>query len=280
MKILVTGATGQLGHDICEELKRRGIVFLGTSSRDFNLTSPEDVFRYIMQYAPDAIIHCAAYTAVDQAEEEPDLCRAVNVDGTRAIARCCQELGAKLLYVSTDYVFPGKGERPYEVDDPTGPLDVYGRTKLEGEWAVREFLDKFFIVRVSWVFGKNGNNFVRTMLRLAETRTEISVVCDQFGSPTYTADLAPLLCDMVMTKQYGVYHATNEGFCTWAELAEAIFSVAGKRVLVRPVSSSQYPAKAIRPLNSRLDKTSLDKAGFHRLPPWKDALVRLLRHSK
>lgn len=276
MKVLVTGASGQLGWDVCRELERRGIPFRGASSKDFDLTTPGDVRAYIAEYAPESVIHCAAYTAVDRAEDEPELCRAVNVEGTRIIAQCCRELGAKMLYISTDYVFPGDGERPYEVDDETGPLNVYGRTKLEGEEAVKELLEKYFIVRISWVFGAHGNNFVKTMLKLAECRKEIRVVCDQFGSPTYTADLAPLLCDMVQSEKYGVYHATNEGGCSWAEFAQEIFRIAGKDVLVRPILSSEYPAKAARAHNSQMSKQSLDSSKLYRLPLWKDALWRFL----
>jgi len=276
MKVLVTGASGQLGYDVCRELKRRQIPFEGVTSREFNLVSKMATRSYVMNCAPDVVIHCAAYTAVDNAEEEPELCRAVNAEGTRTIAGCCRDLGAKMLYISTDYVFPGKGEQLYEVDDATGPLNVYGRTKLEGEAAVKEILKTYFIVRISWVFGKNGKNFVKTMLRLAETKAEVNVVCDQIGSPTYTVDLAPLLCDMVLTDKYGVYHATNEGVCSWAEFAQEIFRLAGKAVRVNAIPTSEYPAQAVRPMNSRLSKDKLDRMGFDRLPLWKDALRRYL----
>ena len=201
----------------------------------------------------------------------------MNAEGPRNIASACEEIGAKLVYISTDYVFPGTGDRFYEPDDPTGPLGAYGVTKLEGERAVQALLERYFIVRVSWVFGKNGNNFVRTMLRLAETKSELNVVCDQIGSPTYTADLAPLLCDMVVTDKYGIYHATNEGICSWAEFAEEIFRLAGKRVKVNPVPTSEYPTRAVRPLNSRMSKAKLEEMGFSRLPDWHNALVRYLR---
>ena len=182
-----------------------------------------------------------------------------------------------MLYISTDYVFPGTGERFYEPDDPTGPLGAYGATKLSGELAVKEQLDNYFIVRISWVFGKNGNNFVKTMLRLAETHDKLNVVCDQIGSPTYTADLAPLLCDMIVTEKYGTYHATNEGICSWADFAEAIFELAGKKVKVNHISTSEYPTRAVRPLNSRMSKNKLEQMGFSRLPHWKDALERYLK---
>ncbi len=277
MKILVTGVSGQLGYDVERELERRGIEHLGTLSRELDITDREAVERLMESYRPDAVIHCAAYTKVDLAEDEPERCWAVNADGTRNVAAACRKTGAKLLYISTDYVFPGTGERSYETGDPTGPVNTYGRSKLAGELAVQSLLEKYFIVRISWVFGKNGNNFVKTMLRLAETRAELSVVCDQIGSPTYTADLAPLLCGMVQTERYGVYHATNEGTCAWSEFAEAIFELAGRQVAVHPIPTSAYPTKAARPLNSRLSKESLRDNGFQALPEWKDALARYLK---
>lgn len=277
MRILVTGASGQLGYDVERELERRGIEHLGTSSRELDITDREAVERLMAAYRPDAAIHCAAYTKVDLAEDEPERCWAVNADGTRNMAAACRKTGAKLLYISTDYVFPGTGERSYETGDPTGPMNTYGRSKLAGELAVQSLLEKYFIVRISWVFGKNGNNFVKTMLRLAETKAELSVVCDQIGSPTYTADLAPLLCDMVQTERYGVYHATNEGTCAWSEFAEAIFELAGRQVVVHPIPTSAYPTRAARPLNSRMSKERLRDNGFQALLEWKDALARYLK---
>lgn len=277
MRILVTGASGQLGYDVERELERRGIEHLGTSSRELDITDREAVERLMAAYRPDAAIHCAAYTKVDLAEDEPERCWAVNADGTRNLAAACRKIGAKMLYISTDYVFPGTGERSYETGDPTGPVNTYGRSKLAGELAVQSLLEKYFIVRISWVFGKNGNNFVKTMLRLAETKAELSVVCDQIGSPTYTADLAPLLCDMVQTERYGVYHATNEGTCAWSEFAEAIFELAGRQVVVHPIPTSAYPTRAARPLNSRMSKERLRDNGFQALLEWKDALARYLK---
>ena len=274
MKILVTGVGGQLGYDVCKILTARNIEYKGVDLADFDITDRKATHNYIENYHPDTVIHCSAWTAVDKAEDEPEKVEAVNAQGPRNIAEACKAIGAKMLYISTDYVFPGIGEHFYEPQDPTGPLSVYGKTKLDGELAVRELLEHFFIVRISWVFGKNGNNFVKTMLRLAETREEVSVVCDQIGSPTYTADLAPLLCDMIATDSYGIYHATNEGVCSWAEFAEEIFKVAGKQIRVVPIATEQYPTKAIRPKNSRMSKECLDKAGFHRLPHWRDALAR------
>ena len=236
--------------------------------------------RTLQTIHPDAVIHCAAYTKVDQAEEEPEQCWAVNAAGTKNIAAACRRIHAKMLYISTDYVFPGTGEQFYEPADPVGPVNTYGRSKLAGELAVQSLLDRYFIVRISWVFGKNGNNFVKTMLRLAETKTELNVVCDQIGSPTYTADLAPLLCDMVQTEKYGVYHATNEGTCSWAEFAESIFELAGKAVTVHSIPTSEYPTEATRPLNSRMSRQRLKEDGFSMMPQWRSALKRYIEEIK
>lgn len=277
MRVLVTGVTGQLGYDVCQTLARQGIPFTGVSSSECDIADERAVRSLFERVRPDAVIHCAAYTKVDLAEDEPERCWAVNVDGTRNIALVCRASGAKLLYVSTDYVFPGTGEQPYSPMSPTGPLNVYGRSKLAGELAVQSLLSRFFIVRISWVFGKNGGNFVKTMLRLGQTHDHVRVVCDQIGSPTYTADLAPLLCSMIQTDRYGIYHATNEGTCSWAEFAEAIFETAGLKVTVEPIPSSEYPVKACRPMNSRMDKACLDDAGFQRLPHWRDALQRFCK---
>lgn len=274
MKVLVTGAKGQLGHDVVKELKKRNIECLGVDIDNFDIADELATSAFITNYYPDCIIHCSAYTAVDKAEDNPELCKRVNADGTRNIAKICKEVDAKMIYVSTDYVFPGTGEHEYETDDPTGPLGVYGKTKLEGELAVKEILDKYFIVRISWVFGKNGNNFVKTMLHIGKERDEVNVVCDQIGSPTYTADLAQLLCDMVITEKYGTYHATNEGICSWAEFTHEIFKLAGYRTKVNFIPTSDYPTKAKRPLNSRMSKRNLVKAGFRKLPSWQDALRR------
>ena len=276
MKVFVTGASGQLGFDVCLELERRGIEHKGVSSKELDIRDDMAVQRMLAEYRPDAVIHCAAYTQVDRAEDEPEQCFAVNALGTRNIALACGAVGAKLLYISTDYVFPGTGQRPYEPEDETGPLSIYGKSKLEGEKAVKELLDRFFIVRISWAFGVNGGNFIRTMLRLSETHDTVRVVADQVGSPTYTADLALLLCDMIQTEKYGIYHATNEGFCSWAELAEAVFSAAGKGTKVQRVTTEEYGAKAPRPHNSRLSKTRLTERGFSLFPPWQDAVARYL----
>lgn len=277
MKILVTGAAGQLGFDVCRELAKRGIEHKGIDRSDLDICDKAAVREYLLAYAPEAVIHCAAYTAVDKAEDEPELCLAVNAGGTQNLAEVCKQLGAKLLYISTDYVFDGQGEQFYAVDDRPAPINIYGESKLAGERAVKNSLEKYFIVRTSWMFSCRGNNFVRTILGLAGVNKELGVVCDQIGSPTYAADLAKLLVDMVQTEKYGVYHASNEGVCSWAEFAEEIFKLAGRKTVVKPVSSGEFAAKAKRPLNSRLSKKSLDEAGLGRLPDWQDALRRCLK---
>ena len=276
MKILVTGITGQLGFDVMAELQRRNIEAVGAARKDFDLTDDAAIENFIKFHKPDAVIHCAAYTAVDKAEDEAETALQINGRATEVIAQTCKDIDAKMIYISTDYVFPGTGDMPYEVDDPKDPPNAYGRSKLAGEEAVIKNLDKYFIVRISWVFGVNGKNFVKTMLRLSETKDKLTVVNDQIGSPTYTADVAPLLVDMVQTDKYGIYHATNEGFCSWAEFAAEIFRQAGAKTEVIPVPSTEYPTKAIRPKNSRLSKQKLDSAGFKRLPDWKDAVKRFL----
>ena len=277
MKILVTGYNGQLGYDVVKELNSRSVECRGVDREDFDITDRDETVGYICDYAPDAVIHCAAYTAVDRAEDDEENCRKVNADGTENIAVACEKLRAKMLYVSTDYVYGGDGEAPFETDSPTNPKNVYGVTKLEGEKAVMKYIDKFFIVRTSWVFGINGSNFVKTMLRLGDEKESLNVVCDQVGSPTYTPDLARLICDLIVTEKYGIYHGTNENFCSWAECAEEIMKLGGKKTVINPVPSSEYPTKAERPHNSRLGKKCLDEAGIKRLPTWQDALKRFLK---
>lgn len=277
MKVLVTGIKGQLGHDVVNELTGRGIEAVGVDIEEMDITDADNVNNVISQAAPDAVIHCAAYTAVDAAEDNVELCRRVNADGTQNIANICKKLDIPMIYISTDYVFDGEGERPWEPDDERTPLNVYGQTKYEGELAVQNTLEKYFIVRIAWVFGVNGKNFVKTMLNLAKTHDHITVVNDQFGSPTYTYDLARLLVDMVLTDKYGIYHATNEGICTWYEFACEIFRQAGVQVEVEPVSAEQYKARAKRPSNSRMNKDKLEDNGFERLPSWQDALGRYLK---
>ena len=276
MKVLVTGVKGQLGHDVVNELEKRGHKALGVDIEEMDITDSRSVMDVITHAAPEAVIHCDAYTAVDAAEDNEDLCRRVNAQGTENIVKACQSLNCKLMYISTDYVFNGQGTRPWEPDDKREPLNVYGQTKYEGELAV-ETLEKYFIVRIAWVFGVNGKNFIKTMLNLGKTRDSLTVVDDQIGSPTYTYDLARLLVDMIETDQYGRYHATNEGLCSWYEFACEIFRQAGIQIKVSPVASSEYPSRAKRPMNSRMDKSKLQAMGFEPMPPWQDALRRYLK---
>ena len=277
MKILVTGIRGQLGYDVMKVLKARNIEAAGVNSDEMDITDQACVDRVFEREMPDAVIHCAAWTAVDAAEDEIEACRAVNVDGTEHIAKACSRIGAVMMYFSTDYVFNGEGETPWKPEDPTGPASVYGQSKLDGENAVRRILPgKHFIVRLQWVYGINGKNFVKTMLRLSETHDRLTVVCDQIGGPSYTPDIAELACDMIVTDKYGTYHAANTGYCSWYEFAKAIFAEAGRQIEVAPVSSNQYPAKAKRPHNSRLDTSKLSENGFRQLPPWQDALHRFI----
>ncbi len=257
-----------------------GIDCKGVDIQDFDLTKADDVMNYIRDYAPDTVVHCAAFTAVDRAEDARELCFSVNVTGTENIAKACQAIGARLMYFSTDYVFDGVGEEAFEVDRPYGAQSYYGLTKALGEEKVRELVDRHFIVRISWVFGINGNNFIKTMLRLGQEKPELTVVADQIGSPTYTYDLCVLLADMLQSDKYGTYHASNEGYCSWYDFAAAIMQEAGLSCQVKPVTSDQYPTKAVRPKNSRLSKSSLDVAGFNRLPTWQDALKRYLAESQ
>ena len=280
MKVLVTGVKGQLGYDVVNELTKRGHEAVGVDVDEMDITDGDACRQVITEANPDAVIHCAAYTAVDAAEDNVDLCRRVNADGTRNIALVCRDLDIKMVYISTDYVFDGQGTRPWEPDDARDPLNVYGVTKCEGEMAVEELVKKFFIVRIAWVFGINGKNFIKTMLRLGKERGAVSVVDDQIGSPTYTYDLAKLLVEMIQTDRYGRYHATNEGLCSWYEFACEIFKQAGMDVKVSPVDSSSFPAKAKRPSNSRMSKEKLTENGFDRLPSWQDALGRYLRELK
>ncbi len=276
MKILVTGVNGQLGCDVVKRLGALNIECRGVDIADFDLTDEHETLSYIKNYAPDAIIHCAAYTAVDKAQDEPEICENVNVTGTLNMLKGAECVNAKLMYISTDYVFEGVGDRAYKPHDAKNPKNVYGRTKLLGEIALKDY-EKSFIVRTSWVFGKNGNNFIKTMLKLSLQRSELNVVDDQIGSPTYTYDLARLLCDMIVTEKYAVYHATNEGYCSWAELARYAFECAGKNTVVHGIPTEGYPTKALRPKNSRLDKTCLDTAEFARLPHWRDAVKRYVK---
>ena len=309
MKVLVTGVAGQLGHDVMNELAGRGYEGIGSDIQEvysgiqdgtavtsmpyvqMDITDADCVKRVISEAAPDAVVHCAAWTAVDLAEEEEKkpIVQAVNVDGTRNIAKVCKELNCKMVYLSTDYVFDGQGETPWDPDcKDYKPLNVYGQTKLEGELAVSELLTKYFIVRIAWVFGKNGKNFIKTMLNVGKNHDTIKVVNDQIGTPTYTFDLAKLLVDMIETEKYGYYHATNEGgYISWYDFTKEIFRQAVEmgheeysedKVKVLPVTTEEYGvSKAARPFNSRLDKSKLTDNGFHLLPTWQDALHRYLQ---
>ncbi len=287
MKVFVTGVSGQLGHDVVHELTRRGHQAVGSDLAPaapavaLDITDAAAVQRVLAEVQPDAVIHCAAWTAVDAAEEEENRAKvvAVNVDGTQHLATACQQLGCKLMYISTDYVFDGQGETPWTADcTQYAPLNVYGATKLAGEQAVRATLDAHFIVRIAWVFGLNGKNFIKTMLALGQKYETLRVVCDQIGTPTYTFDLARLLVDMIETDRYGTYHATNEGgYISWYDFAVAIFKKAGMSTQVLPVTTAEYGvSKAARPFNSRLDKSKLVAAGFTPLPTWESALERYL----
>ena len=283
MKVLVTGAAGQLGHDVVIELEKRGHTAIGVDVMDMDITDAAACARVIAQSAPDAVIHCAAWTAVDAAEDSEEACRRVNALGTRNIAEVCKALDVRMMYISTDYVFSGEGETPWQPDcREYAPISVYGKTKLEGELAVSQLLEKFFIVRIAWVFGVNGKNFIRTMLSLGQKYDALRVVCDQIGTPTYTLDLARLLVDMIETDKYGYYHATNEGgYISWADFAAEIFRQAGMKTVVTPVTTEEYGlSKAARPKNSRLDKRKLAENGFEPLPPWQDALARYLKEME
>jgi dTDP-4-dehydrorhamnose reductase len=276
MRVLVTGAKGQLGYDVMRELEKRGHTGIGVDVEEMDITKPELVEQVISQSKVDVVMHGAAYTAVDAAEDNEAICRKINAEGTGNIARVCKKLDIPMVYISTDYVFDGQGQRPWEPQDHRSPLNVYGQTKYEGELEV-EKLDKFFIVRIAWVFGVNGKNFIRTMLNLSKTHDTLSVVNDQIGSPTYTYDLSRLLVDMMETDKYGIYHATNEGLCSWYEFACEIFRQAGAKVKVNPVTTEEYGvSRAKRPFNSRMSKDKLDEMGFERLPKWQDALARYL----
>lgn len=293
MKVLVTGVAGQLGHDVMNELAKRGHEGVGTdivAEADMNtdmpyvsldITNKEAVEKVIGEIKPDAVVHCAAWTAVDMAEDDENVAkvRAINADGTRNIAKACADINAKMMYISTDYVFDGQGERPWEPDcKDYKPLNVYGQTKLEGELAVAENLESYFIVRIAWVFGVNGKNFIKTMLNVGRKYDTVRVVNDQIGTPTYTYDLARLLVDMIETDKYGYYHATNEGgYISWYDFTCEIFRQAGINSTVIPVTTEEYGlSKAARPYNSRLDKSKLQANGFEPLPDWKDALNRYL----
>lgn len=276
MKLLVTGAKGQLGHEVMARLHQLRMQALGVDAEDFDLRDSKAVMAAVTSYHPDVIIHCAAYTAVDRAETEPERCCAVNGLGTLNVVRAAMAVGASLAYISTDYVFDGSGDQPRATDAPIGPLNVYGLSKLQGEMAVRSLMTRYFIIRTSWVYGPQGSNFVKTMLRLSSERASVSVVDDQIGAPTYAPDLAAAVCALIRTNNYGVYHATGSGETSWYGFARAIMAQSGRRCRVLPVSTADYHAPAKRPLNSRLDGSSLALAGIPPLPDWQSGLTRCL----
>ena len=305
MKVFVTGVNGQLGHDVMNELNKRGYEGLGSDIAEcysgvadgsavttmpyvsLDITDEEKVKKVIEEYKPDAVVHCAAWTAVDMAEDDDKVekVRAINADGTKYIAEACKEIDSKMVYISTDYVFNGQGERPWQPDDKNyEPLNVYGHTKLEGELNVSGILDKYFIVRIAWVFGLNGKNFIKTMVNVGKSHDEVRVVNDQIGTPTYTLDLSVLLVDMIETDKYGYYHATNDDngeYISWYDFTKEIYRQAGMNTKVIPVSTEEYGlSKAKRPFNSRLDKSKLIENGFKPLPSWKDALGRYLKDAE
>jgi len=275
-KVLVTGVSGQLGFDVIRRLNVLGVEALGADIAQFDITDAKATHAFIKDYMPTAVIHCSAYTAVDKAESDILNCRKVNVDGAENIAKACASIGAEMIYVSTDYVYAGSGEKPFEVTDETAPLNVYGLSKLDGENACKKHLKALYIVRTSWVFGKNGNNFIKTMLRLAKEREFLNVVSDQIGSPTYTVDLADFLCFLLDTKKYGTYHFTNEGFCSWHEFACEAFKLSNVNIKVNKVATEDYKTAAARPKNSRLSKECVYKLGYKKIPTWQDALKRYL----
>lgn len=292
MKAFVTGVGGQLGHDVMDELAKRGYEGIGSDILEsvpteypyiqLDITDAAAVEKAISEAKPDVVVHCAAWTAVDAAEDEENRpkVRAINVDGTQNIANVCKKLGCKMIYISTDYIFDGQGEAPWQPDcKDYAPQNVYGQSKLDGELAVANTLDKYFIVRIAWAFGKNGANFIRTMLNVGKKYPEVRVVCDQIGTPTYTLDLSRLLVDMAETEKYGYYHATNEGgFISWYDFTVEIYRQAGMSTRVIPVTTAEYGlSKAKRPFNSRLDKSKLAENGFKPLPTWQDALSRYLK---
>lgn len=276
IKVLVTGVNGQLGYDVIDRLNELEIEAIGVGRNDFDISDKDKTQEYILKSKPDVVVHCAAYTAVDKAEDEKEKCYAINVEGTRNIAEACKKIDAKMVYISTDYVFDGQGEKPQPEDKHTNPINYYGYTKEQGEKIIKELLDNYFIIRTSWVYGKNGENFVKTMLKLSETKDEINVVSDQIGAPTYTVDLAEFIVNLLQTDKYGVYHGVNESYCSWYDFAKAIFEKSNINIKVNPIETNSYPSKAKRPKNSRLSKGNTDKAEFNRLPHWEDALNRFL----
>lgn len=276
LKFMVTGVNGQLGYDMVQKLKALKLNVIAPGKEFFDLTDHDQVKNYILHERPDVIIHCAAYTAVDLAEEEKNLCYDVNVLGTKSLALAAKDINAKVVYISTDYVFDGQGELPYSENAKTNPINFYGNTKEQGEKIIKEHIEKYYIIRTSWVYGLNGNNFVKTILKLAETRNEVNVVCDQIGSPTYTRDLSEFIYQLVQTNCYGIYHGVNDGYCSWFEFAKLIYEKSELKIMVSPITTHDYPTKAKRPLNSRLQNRSSEICGLYKMPHWKDALSRFL----
>lgn len=276
IRVLVTGVNGQLGFDVVNRLNELGIEAIGVGRNDFDISNKKETQEYILKIKPDVVVHCAAYTAVDKAEEEKEKCYSINVEGTRNIVEACKKIDAKMVYISTDYVFDGQGEEPQSEDKDTNPINYYGYTKEQGELIVKKLLGNYYIIRTSWVYGKNGKNFVKTMLKFAETKDEVNVVNDQVGAPTYTVDLAEFIVNLLQTDKYGIYHGVNEGYCSWHDFAKIIFEKSNINIKVNPVETSAYPTKAKRPKNSKLSKGNTDKAEINRLPHWDNVLNRFL----
>jgi dTDP-4-dehydrorhamnose reductase len=274
--IVVSGNKGQLGYDIERWCTNNDIACKGTDKEDLDITDVTQVQKFFKTNHFDAFIHCSAYTAVDKAEEQPELCYKVNTLGVQYLVNACKQYGRKFMLLSTDYVFNGRKEGYYMPEDQRDPLSVYGKSKALAETYVEANLHNYFILRISWAFGLNGHNFIRTMLKLSESKNELNIVSDQYGTPTYTKDVAPLIVQMIQTDKYGIYHATNEGYCSWAEFAEYIFKKINAEVKVNHILTTAYPTPAQRPLNSRLDRTKLTDAGFERLPHWHSAVDRYL----
>ena len=277
MRVLVTGVKGQLGYDVVKDLEKRGHQPIGVDREEMDLMDNQAIRTFIMDLKPEAIIHCAAYTAVDKAEEDVEICYQINAEAVKVISECAKELDVNMIYISTDYVFDGTKEGEYVETDIPNPINVYGASKLKGEQYVQDLLEKYYIVRISWVFGVNGNNFIKTMLRLGLERDELNIINDQVGSPTYTADLAPLFVDMMETDKYGIYHATNEGFCSWYEFANEIFKQSGIEVKTNPITTDQYPTAAKRPMNSKMSKVKLEEYGFNTFPTWQEAVNNYIK---
>ncbi len=277
MCVLVTGVSGQVGYEVVEELKIRKIPFIAANHSDMDITSADSIKKFIGTRKINAIIHCAAYTAVDLAEEEVDICYKVNVNGTKNLVKVCKEQNALFTFVSTDYVFDGTKQGVYTEEDITNPINVYGRSKQEAEEIIKQSLEKYFVVRTSWVFGRNGKNFVDTIRRIASANQQIKVVADQVGAPTYALDLAKVLCDLLKCQQYGIYHVTNKGFCSWYEFAMEIVRISGFSTEVMPISSSEFPTKAKRPKNSRMSGEKIAKTPVYSISDWKTALIDYLK---